>query len=410
MMLDTREPIATGYELPDAIKAFAGQIMDTDGHEAMPIKRWADTFGDEVKPLADALLNAGNEGEAIIQNPELDADDTEINVHNVWKVKMEKAPGSFDIGRRIEVMDFTGVRRQIMYPGIAAIYAHALYNKADDPKVFRSITGDRKAYAYRLMDLYNDWCGRVSRAQDRVRPTALLIDDTPEAMYEKARKLVDKGVRLFMLATDEPPGGVSPASPRMDPVWDLLAEANCPVLGHISISEKLLATLEWRNAPAFQGWMLGAEFSLDPWTLSNIHLQIQNYLMTMVLGGVFDRHPKLMFGTAEFTGHWVGPLAENMDRFYGSTPFPSAQAHTKLKLKPSDYIRRNLRVACFDFEPVGTYIDRYGFEDVFCYASDYPHHEGGKAPMESFVKNLAGHSHETLRKVFVENGTGLLPD
>lgn len=409
-MLDTKLPPAAKYQLPDAIAAFAGKINDTDGHEAMPIKRWADTFGAEVKPLADALLNAGKEGEAIIQNPDLEGDETEINVETVWKSKMEKAPGSYDIKRRIEVMDFTGVYRQIMYPGIAAIYAHALYNKADDPKVFRSITGDRKAYAHRLMNLYNDWCARVSREQDRVRPTALLIDETPEAMYAKAKKLVDQGVRLFMLATDEPPGGVSPASPRLDPLWSLLAAAKCPVLGHISISEKLLATMEWRNAPAFQGWMLGAEFSLDPWTLSNIHLQIQNYILTMVLGGVFDRHPDLIFGCAEFTGHWVGPLAENMDRFYGSTPFPSAQAYTKLKLKPSEYINRNVRIACFDFEPVGTYIDRYGFEDVFCYASDYPHHEGGKDPMGSFVRNLKGKSPEVLRKVFIENGRALLPD
>ena len=398
------------YELPAAIAAFAGQINDTDGHEAMPIKRWGDIYGAEIKPLADALLNAANEGEAIIQNPDLDGDETEINSQTVWKVKMEKAPGSYDIRRRIEVMDYTGVHRQIMFPGIAPIYVHALYNKADDRRVFRNITGDRKAYAYRLMDIYNDWCARVSREQDRVRPTALLIADTPEEMYEKAKKLVDKGVRLFMLATDEPPGGVSPASPRLDPLWSLLASAKCPVLGHITISEKLLSSLEWRNAPAFEGWMLGAEFSLDPWTLCNVHLQVQNYIMTMTLGGVFDRHPDLIFGTAEFTGHWVGPLAENMDRFYGSTPFPSAQSHTKLQLKPSDYIRRNLRVACFDFEPVGKYIDRYGFEDVFCYASDFPHHEGGKDPMNSFVRNLAGKSQDVLRKVFVENGRALLPD
>src|ERR1700754_1605216 len=153
----------TRYELPEAIAPFAGLINDTDGHEAMPIKRWEDTYGAAIRPLAQALLNASREGEAIIQYPALEGDDTETTPESVWKVKMEKAPGAYDIGRRIEVMDFTGVHRQIMYPGIASIYAHALYNKADDPKVFRSITGDRKAYAYRLMDLYNDWCARVSR-------------------------------------------------------------------------------------------------------------------------------------------------------------------------------------------------------------------------------------------------------
>ena len=92
-MVDRQKPEPAKYELPPAIAAFAGQINDTDCHEAMPVKRWADVYGSEVKPLADALLNAGNEGQAILMNPELDADDTEINAHNVWKVKMEKAPG-----------------------------------------------------------------------------------------------------------------------------------------------------------------------------------------------------------------------------------------------------------------------------------------------------------------------------
>ena len=162
-MANVQEPAARKFELPKEIAAFDGMINDTDGHEAMPIKRWADVYGDEVKPLAEALLNAANDGQAIILYPDVEADDAEINSHNVWKLKMERAPGCYDIKRRLEVMDFTGVHRQIMYPGIAAIYAHALYNRHEDPKVFRNITGDRKAYAYRLMDIYNDWCARVSR-------------------------------------------------------------------------------------------------------------------------------------------------------------------------------------------------------------------------------------------------------
>jgi len=148
------------------------RINDTDGHEAMPIKRWGDIFGDEVKPLADALLNAANEGVAIIQNPDLVADDTEINAHNVWKVKMEKAPGSFDISRRIEGDELHGRappdhvswhRRHLC--------ARRSTIRADDPKVFRSITGDRKAYAYRLMDIYNDWWrAGLARAGSRPPP------------------------------------------------------------------------------------------------------------------------------------------------------------------------------------------------------------------------------------------------
>jgi len=262
-----------------------------------------------------------------------------------------------------------------------------------------------------LIDLHNDWVARAMKTQNRARPTAILLGETPEDMYEKMKVLVNKGVRLFMIGCDTPPGGVSPAHPRMDPIWALAAEAKCPMLAHISISENFLKTLEWRNAPAFEGWMLGQEFSLDPWTLSTVHLQVQNYVMTMILGGVFDRHPNLTFGTAEFTGHWVGPLADNMDRWYGSTPRVWSQGNTaKLKNKPSYYMHKNIRVACFDFEPVGKYIERFGFEDVYCYASDFPHPEGGRDPMNRFVKSLEGQSPEVFRKFFVDNGRDLFPD
>lgn len=396
--------------IPAEIAHLAGRINDTDTHGAMPVKRWHDVYGAVADPLIEAVLLASKAGAAIVENPELEHDVEEINADTVWNIKLERAPGAFDFDRRLEVMDLTGVHRQILYPDIAAITTFALYNKADDPAVFHTITGDRRAYALQMMDIYNDWCGEVSRTYDRLRPAAFLVADTPEAMLEKAQRLLRSGVRAVLLAMDELPGGVSPASPALDPVWATLAEAKCPVLAHISISENFLKTMEWRNAPAFEGWMAGAEFSLDPWTITNVHLPVQNYVMTMILGGVFDRHPDLMFGASEFTGHWLGPLAENMDRFYGSTPFPADQGFTKLSLRPSEYVNRNVRAACFHFENVGTYIDRYGLEDVFTYASDYPHPEGGRDPMTSFVRSLEGKGASMLQKFFIDNGAALLPD
>jgi predicted TIM-barrel fold metal-dependent hydrolase len=156
--------------------------------------------------------------------------------------------------------------------------------------------------------------------------------------------------------------------------------------------------------------MLGGEFSLDPWTLSTMHFAVQNYVTTMVMGGVFQRHPKLRFGTAEFTGHWVGPLAENMDRWHKNAPFPGNKGSRPLKKLPSDFVRENIRIMSFDFEPVGKYIDDFGLEEVYCYASDFPHHEGGKDPMNKFLRGLQGKSPEVIQKFFVENGKALLPD
>ena len=114
---------------------------------------------------------------------------------------------------------------------------------------------------------------------------------TADELYATIKRLVDNGVRAVWLPSAALPGGVSPAHADLDPVWDLLEAANAPVLAHISADIDFLRTEGWRNASAFAGWKTGEEFQLDPWTLSTLHLATQNFLATMVLGGVFERFP-----------------------------------------------------------------------------------------------------------------------
>jgi hypothetical protein len=57
-------------------------------------------------------------------------------------------------------------------------------------------------------------------------------------------------------------------------------------------------------------------------------------------------------------------------------------------MKPSDYMRRQVRVSLFPFEDVGWLIQEAG-EELFMFASDYPHPEGGADPIERFEASLA---------------------
>jgi hypothetical protein len=59
---------------------------------------------------------------------------------------------------------------------------------------------------------------------------------------------------------------------------------------------------------------------------------------------------------------------------------------------------------------VDEYIETYGLEDVICYASDYPHLEGGKDPMGRFSNRLAHLGSDVTEKFFVHNGKWILPD
>jgi predicted TIM-barrel fold metal-dependent hydrolase len=228
----------------------------------------------------------------------------------------------------------------------------------------------------------------------------------------KVRDLIRRDIRAVWIPSGDPPAGLSPADPALDPLWDALAAGGVSVLAHIGDQSNFLASFVWRNAPAFEGYRVGGEFSLDPWTLSSFHLAAQNLIATLTLGGVFERHPRLRLGCCELGAGWIGPLAANLDLWNENSRALGQQGKVLLRLKdrPSEYISRNVRVAGFDFENIGAYIDLYGLDEVYCYASDYPHVEGGTKPMQKFSSSILRHGTSVMKKFFVDNGAWLLPD
>jgi predicted TIM-barrel fold metal-dependent hydrolase len=197
----------------------------------------------------------------------------------------------------------------------------------------------------------------------------------------------------------------------------MLAEANVPLTLHIGGELFFFRTAKWASAKAFEGFKFNEETSMDPWRLSVLHYAPQNFVATMITGGVFDRHPNLRVGVVEYGAHWVGPMAEMLDLWHdnnnsiGLRQFADGSVSRKLPMRPSEYLARNVRVSPFDFEPVGKYIARHrNLEDVYCFASDYPHVEGGKSPLKDFSESLEPLGSEVLEKFFVTNGRLLLPE
>lgn len=394
------------YTLPPAIAPYRGEIMDVDAHEQVPINRWREYFG----PVVDGMIEAIGRSKLRAAVP-YDEELPDINAETVWTVKKGDAPGSFDFDRRLKVLDFMGVRRQLMFPGSYGLFAMAFYVRADDPTVFSTIQGDRRAYARATIAAYNDWCVEQFRHTDRLRPVAILVQDDVEDLVSSARHLLQNGIRAFWISCASPLAGHSPAHPALDRFWAMLAEADATLLSHVGAEEGFLATNAWRDAPAFEGWKGGDEFALDPWTLSGVHRPIENFLSVMVLGGVFERHPRLRFGACESTAHWIGPLAQNLDIWHSNaTLFQQSPGTHKLAMKPSEYIRRNVRVCPFWMEPVDAYIRQFGMSEVYCYGSDFPHPEGGRNPMGDFTRQLEPFGDEVLRGFFIDNAKWIMPD
>ncbi|MCB2048949.1 MAG: amidohydrolase family protein [Novosphingobium sp.] len=399
----------SGLAIPESVRPFAGRIIDADSHEMIPAQMWHDEFGAITDRLAKTFLAHPPDNPGGLNYPDFAGDVMAMNADTVWTAKGSPAPGAVDFERRLELMDFTGVDRQLVFPGGVAIMASFLYNFPVEYGFMQDFDGDRKVYGRQLIDASNQWAVRTASISSRLRPIAALIGDTPEELIASARSLIEQGIRTVWLMSSVPPGGVSPAHSSLDPLWSLLADAQITATLHIGSEGGFLKSEVWGDAESFDGYKVGVEFDLSPWRLSIQHLPSQNFLATMITGGVFERHPGLRFGVIELGSFWIGPLAQMLDLWHDNGETFGPNAAVRLSMRPSEYIARNVRVTAFPFEPVDDYIDKFGLEDVYCYASDFPHLEGGKHSMHRFAARLERLGPAIMEKFFVTNGSWLVP-
>jgi hypothetical protein len=74
----------------------------------------------------------------------------------------------------------------------------------------------------------------------------------------------------------------------------------------------------------------------------------------------------------------------------------------ELSLRPSEFIRRQVKFTPFSFEDVGWLVEQAG-EELFLFSSDYPHPEGGRDPIKRFEASFdAAETSEDARTCFYE--------
>ena len=105
-------------------------------------------------------------------------------------------------------------------------------------------------------------------------------------------------------------------------------------------------------------------------------------LATMIFDGVLERFPELRIGVIEQGAIWVPSWMRQME-----SAFEAFARHEErlqaLSLRPSEYVRRQVRFTPYPTEDVGWIIEQAGPE-VCLFSSDYPHVEGGRRPIERF--------------------------
>lgn len=370
--LDTHiQPSPQTYEIAagDVGKQFAGMLRQM--MESMP--------ADEAKRIA--ALTAG--------------ESSQFTDETVWKLKGSIAPGAFSPDGRLKTLDQMGVAR-------AFILA--------DPGIMAATFADNEL-GVRTMHHWNRFILDYGKLDPgRLRITALLNTRDIGVATKEVERVLKAGGRAFVMSSAVPPGNLSPAHKDMDRLWSLIQEADAAALLHAGGEFGFMASNSW---PAgvdhlnFQPTDITSESEqINPYMFSSLSYAPQNFLSTIVLGGVFERFPRLRFGVIELGAGWLGPLTERLDQI--AVIYRQRMSQT-LSLKPSEYVRRNVRVTPYRFEPVADYIDRYGLEECYCYSSDFPHPEGGTEPIREFAKHIERLGLAFAEQFFVTNGEWLVP-
>ena len=109
-------------------------------------------------------------------------------------------------------------------------------------------------------------------------------------------------------------------------------------------------------------------------------------LATLIFDGVLDRFPELKWGVIEQGAIWLPSWIRQMESAFEAFARHEDRLQT-LSLRPTEFVRRQVRATPYPTEDVGWIIEQSGPE-VCLFSSDFPHVEGGRKPVERFQASL----------------------
>lgn len=231
-----------------------------------------------------------------------------------------------------------------------------------------------------------------------------------ERAPKSAREAIDLGCKALVIPSRCPPGH-SPSHIAFDPIWAMAEEAGLPIVFHVGGEEKLNPDYFNNGLPRVKDFH-GGEENFTSVSYMQIPVSVMTTLAALIFDRVLDRFPKLKFGAIELGASWVPGWMRNMDSAAAAF-IKNEERLQKLSMKPSEFVRRQVRVTPYPHEDTGWIIANAG-EEVCMFSSDYPHVEGGRNPLKRFNDSLANTPARAVERFYCDNfidmmGKGLAP-
>jgi predicted TIM-barrel fold metal-dependent hydrolase len=376
------------------------QLFDADSH-IMELPDFLTAFADAgdralipdlgLGPVAQIFAAASRGADGYSRQPEKRVSDlVALGDDLLHGPKFYEALGAFNPDERRTALDLLGFERQVVFPTLSASTAF-----------FATGTDARYVTARAATRAMIDFCGH----DERLLPVGVLPLHDPERARDEAVFAIESGAAVLWVP-HFPAGDRSPGHLDLDPVWAVLAEAGVPFAIHVGGAVMQVPPAWMANGrPVPTDWLGGAE-NIRGKDMMALHHDVEKWIGTLVLDGVFERHPGLRGMVTELGAGFVPSMLHRLDycvhAWKKSEPVLAALERT-----PSETIIEHLRFTPYPHENVGQLI-ALSDPRLYLFSSDYPHREGGRAPLERFDSWLADTDEADRDRFFFRNGADLL--
>jgi predicted TIM-barrel fold metal-dependent hydrolase len=316
-----------------------------------------------------------------------------VEAEEIMARKNFAATGSFIPEDRSRALDLLGFSSQLVFNTFHNGRLYAWEHQGD----LELALGTARAHNRGMVE----FCS----VDDRLLPTCyvpLLDFDEAAAMADEA---IEMGAAALLVASGCPPGH-SPSHRGLDPVWARAQGAGIPVVFHVGGTGDLIDPNYFNNGLPIPPDFHGGEENFRSVDYMGIPVPPAQTLATMIFDGVLERFPELRIGVIEQGAIWVPSWLRQME-----SAFEAFHKHEErlreLSLRPTEYVRRQVRFTPYPTEDVGWIIDQAGPE-VVLFSSDFPHVEGGRRPVERFEASLGDASDEVRDAFYRDNFLDLM--
>jgi uncharacterized protein len=362
--------------------------VDADGHILEPLDLWQKYMDPAFRDRAPRIIKGNNGKEQLIVE-EHRVGDGNLGIGRIGAVGARQGvveadtmaykdgkPGGFDPHARIPDMDADGIDAAFLYPSLG-LFSGAIH----DPELAAATCRG-----------YNRWLADYcSPYPDRLFGVAMLpMQDVEMAIQEMTFARKQLGMKGGFLRPN-------PYNDRLihDPVYEPFWSAAEDLDFSIGFHEGASAGMPQVGIDRFA--TRGARHIITH------TMEMMLACLSMIWGGVCEKHPKLRVGFLESGGGWIAPWLDRMDRHFDDQGFNDSG----LKHRPSEIFQRQCWIS---FEPVEGSLkvlaDYIGPHKIM-WATDYPHPDGFFPGAPAMVqKQLEGLSAETKHQVMAGGAMG----